>query len=199
MKNLLTILNSPQNFLASSSNLNKIKLQIKELQKLEAGWDFGEGEAISDEVGEASLEIAETGLTLGLKADVRPTSEGGITVSLFHIDDFLFIAVKPDGFFDVIYEKGIGVNYDILDNKENLNLTTIRKYILQWVLSEHYIYLNTIKTQNVLPAMHLKNTKTVEYRSLMKNVQERQAINHFVTTLKYFTVPLSEIQFATAN
>lgn len=199
MKSLLTIQNNPENLSASFSYTNKVKLQIKELQKLEAGWDFGEGEAIPDEVGAASLEIAEMGLTLGLKADVRPTAEGGIIVSLFYSDHFLFITVKRDGFFDVTYEKGIGVNYDIRENKENLNSTAIRKYIMQWVSLERYIFSNTIKTPNVLPVTHLKSTKTVEYPFLMNNVQKKQVTTPYVLTSKYFTIPPSEIQFATAN
>jgi hypothetical protein len=188
MNNSLTILNNPENFSASSSYINEVKLQIKQLQQLEAGWDFGEGEAISDEVGVTSLEIAEIGLTLGLKADVRPTSEGGIIVSLFYKDHFLFINVKPDGLFDVTYEKGIGVNYEILDNKENLNTTAVRKYLIQWVSSERYIFSNTIKTQNVLPVTHLKSTKTVVSQFLTNNVQKKQAITPSVPILKHFTI-----------
>ncbi len=199
MKNPLTIMNNPENFSASSSYINKVKLQIKEFQKLKAGWDFGEGETISDVIGTASLEIAEMGLMLGLKADARPTTEGSIIINLFYSDHFLFITVKSDGFFDVTYEKGVGVNYDILDNKENLSSTAIRKYIMQWVSSERYTFSNTIKTQNVLPVTHLKSTKTVEYRSLMNNVQEKQVITPYVPILRYFTIPPLEIQFAAAN
>lgn len=199
MKKQLTILNNPENLSASSSYLNKIKLQIEDLQKLGAGWDFGEGEAISDEVGAASIEIAEMGLTLGLKAGVRPLTEGGIVVTLFYSDHFLFTTVKPDGNFDVSYEKGIGVNYDVLDNKENLTLTAVRKYIIQWVSSERYTFLNTIKTRNVLQVTHLKNIRMVESRFLTNNVQNKQVITPYVLTSKFFTIPPLEIQFATAN
>jgi hypothetical protein len=187
--------------LAAQSPLHtkRIELKIKELQTLEPGWDFGEGEAVSQEVGESSLSIAEFGLLLGLNANVRPTTEGGIIVSLFKNDQFLFITVNPDELFDVVYEKGIGINYDILDSKENLDSKSIKDYISQWVLSEHYTSESMTKMQNVLPVMHLGNIRMGEFQYLMNNVQGRQVITYYADTLNVFTKSQSETPFAFAG
>jgi len=98
--------------------------KIRTFQLLCDGWHYGEGVPTTDFSAEVGISILEETEAEGLKAEVFPELNGGLLISLNRpqTDDFLDILVsqKKDS-FDVTREKGIGTEYVILWELENIN------------------------------------------------------------------------------
>ena len=88
--------------------------QIQNFSKLDAGWDYGDGEVIHREVINKTVILYCKTIQYGLKASVHPTSEGGITLILSAKDLYLDITVQSDLTYLVTKERGFGFKYSTI-------------------------------------------------------------------------------------
>ncbi len=162
-------------YISASPQISAIKQRINELQNLPQGWDFGQGDVISNTVARRCLRICEYGVFLGLKANVRPSTDGSLILCLFYDDNFLYITIREDGLFDTTYEKGIGSDYDILDNQDDISLTTLNQYISTWFSLGPYIGKSIMQKASAFQATPLINTKGAS-QSSMRSAPKQLAI-----------------------
>ncbi len=130
-----------------TSNLDgKVIDKIKSFSSLQLRWDFGQGEPPSNESIQQAIGIYQFGLLLGFNGDARPETDGGVILNLFIDDNFVYLTIKKDGGIDLRYEKGIGVNYEIIQDRENVSFEriskTLQKIKKQCFLSELYTSKN---------------------------------------------------------
>lgn len=125
----------------------KVVDKIKGFSHLPNGWDFGHGESPSADVITQAIAIYQSGLLLGFKGDARPETKGGVILNLFTGDDFVYITINSNGQFDIRHEKGIGADYEILDDRQNVSLNRIYKTLQnltnKCILSEPYMSIST--------------------------------------------------------
>lgn len=113
----------------ASSIDDPIIKELDELALLPKGWDFGTGEAVSKVVINKSKQICSIARLLQHTIEVLPNSNGGIVLNLFkssESDVFLEVTVNPDLTIDYVLEKGKGINYDILDEGQDVKLLKIQ-------------------------------------------------------------------------
>ena len=182
-----------------SERMGFIWSKIQDFQKLEHGWDYGEGEVISKDVAKRAIAIAEYGLISGLNANVRPSSEGELIITLFRKDRFLFIDVKPEGTYNTTYEKGIGVDYEIIEHKENLELSSLFKYITKWALSELFTFKNMTLMHIDSEVMPLRNIEMEKFPSSMNNVLRLPVMVLYADTFSNTTKQQSATRFSFAE
>jgi hypothetical protein len=103
-----------------NTNLSYICNKISEFRYLEAKWNFGIGEAVSNRTIKIAIKLLST-INLAsheefnnLKINALPSTEGGVIISLGKGDEFIELVVNPNFTYDLIYEKGIGVQFEIL-------------------------------------------------------------------------------------
>ncbi len=129
-----------------------VKMEIDSLSKLPYGWDFGSGETIGLLVVDKALEVYEQTNLMGFKIQSFPRSDGGITLSYALKDNFLDVIINPNLTLDLVQEKGIGANYEIVSEEDNVSITDLKK-VLHLILSsecpsfELYQSGNTTKTK----------------------------------------------------
>lgn len=154
--------------------------KIRSFQDLQIGWDFGQGVPPPEFIIRKSIKFYQEGLNQGFKCDANPAPNGGIIISLFIDDNFIFITLNPDNTYDFIYEKGIGEGYEILIDEENVTLhyinNTIKNLKQQWLLLEPLISSNTITIAKDSQAIVLRNLGT-EYQYFRKIVPEMQVMD----------------------
>lgn len=93
---------------------DNIIAQIKHLKDLKEGWDYGDGDVISEKVIISAIEMYRQTLPYSLKCTVHPTSDGGITLVLSAKETFLDITIQEDLTILLTKEQGIGCNYTTL-------------------------------------------------------------------------------------
>lgn len=97
-----------------------IDAAIRELRSLSRGWDHGSGIAIKEPVLDALARLLIAGQHLA--PQVFPADDGGAAISFSLGDeDFLEVEVNADGTFCASLERGIGPEYDVIWEKENLD------------------------------------------------------------------------------
>lgn len=136
--------------------MNKVIQKIKSFGDLQMGWDFGEGYPANQEVINKSISILIFGSLCGFNYDARPATNGGIILNFFIADNFIYVQINPNNTYDLRYEKGIGENYEILADNENMPLQEILKTLTNikelWFLSGLYTSTNMMKTVEDFPA-----------------------------------------------
>lgn len=106
--------------------------KIYSYNELPNGWDYGIGIAPSEETISRAIELYQIGSPYGFKGDATPLNNGGITISFSLEDNFIDIIIDPSlDSFSWRYEKGIGQEYDILEDKENSSLEDIIEALKQ--------------------------------------------------------------------
>ncbi len=136
---------------------NAITRKIKSFKCLKFGWHFGEGVPASDEVVDATINLfTQLGLRLnfevGLVVNALPEINGGVILSYGLGEDFVELLVHSDLSVDLVQERGLGVNYDVIEEEENLDINNIA-LILSYLKkicnsSEPYISNSMILTKS---------------------------------------------------
>jgi len=168
-----TILNNKLFYSMSYPTEEDVEIErMKSFSDLGSGWDFGDGEAPSQYVIERAIQTYLCGLNLGYNASVRPETSGGIVIGFFIKDNFVDVTVKENSLFDIRYEKGIGANYNILDDQENITMEEV-SLILKSVqqkcfLLEPFTSVNMIPTEDDFPVIAFKSMGMV-FPSFPKN------------------------------
>src|SRR4051812_38887765 len=85
--------------------------KVRSFEKFDKGWDFGEGQAIDKEVINKAIAFLVFGNLLGFSYNARPATNGGIILTFYIQDDFIYVQINPDNTYDWRYEKGIGEEY----------------------------------------------------------------------------------------
>ena len=111
---------------------DEIISKIYSFSELPNGWDYGIGIAASDETISRAIELYQIGSPYGFKGDAAPLNNGGITISFSLEDNFIDVIIDPSlDSFSWRYEKGIGQEYDILEDKENSSIDDIIEVLKQ--------------------------------------------------------------------
>lgn len=157
--------------------------KIKSFANLENGWDFGQGVVPCDEVIGSAIQLYNLGVIQGFEMSARPETNGGIIIGFSVEDDFIYVTVNDNSTFDLVYEKGIGANYDIIVDEEDVSLEYITKTLQniksQWFLLEHSISKNMIIEAGDFQATPSRIWEE-EYPFLKKDVQEKSATAQYV-------------------
>jgi len=165
---------------------NKIIDKILSFGNLPKGWDFGYGVPASNDTIATAICLARYGTLQGFNINARPETSGGIILSFFIDDDFIDLTIYPNNRYDIRHEKGIGEDYDILFDAENISLDCL------------FNKLNTIKQQPWFSLEHciLKNTTNIDKGSLsiVSKVMERESPYFRKNVLRQIT---EEPQFVT--
>jgi hypothetical protein len=156
--------------------------QILSLKKLKNGWDFGEGEEISQDVIDRTVDIYNK-FASRFKITVHPTNEGGITLSLMYLDNFFDITIRKQNLYDFVLEIGIGSNYSEPVNLKSISLNEIYEKVnyyqllkistLKWNLLEHSTLQNSTQINPDFKVIALKPTKK-GFQYSLKNVQSKK-------------------------
>lgn len=93
-----------------------MKQIVKELFILPEGWDYGEGEKISNEVLEIVDDLNYQAELMYMSIEALPKTDGGVTVNLGRpkTDLFFVVTISPDCSLRYCIEKGIGFEYETL-------------------------------------------------------------------------------------
>lgn len=146
--------------------------KIYSLSTLKEGWAYGEGVPASKEAIKNAIQLFKIGVALGFEVDARPEINGDVILNLFLKDNFVYITCKEGELFDLRYEKGIGQDYDIIDEKEDISLGAIINHLNhlreKWFLLELYHLPNTTPTARDSQVIVLTHSK-VEYQYFPKN------------------------------
>lgn len=97
-------------------NRNKTQIQaseeIKSYAALRAGWDFGQGVVFSSDVINRSLSALLIICTNQINTRAFPNTDGTITISFFHGDNFCDLKIGKGDLFELTHERGIGQNFE---------------------------------------------------------------------------------------
>lgn len=127
---------------------DKAVAEIESLKTLQAGWNFGRGQALADEIIQTAKVIFRYARFLGLHSEVCPTDDGAILLSFQNGEDFLDITIFAESIFEASVENGIGDDYI----SHEIGLITFEKLkgLLLWfanpltkILSEYSTFVTT--------------------------------------------------------
>lgn len=104
---------------------------IKGYSFFKPGWDFGEGKSFSHEVIEKAIGLVERGEAYGFLTEAFPEAVGAITVSFVNGSYCLDISVNFDLTFDVQYEFGVGDEYRVLTQVDNIQESELEAWFLK--------------------------------------------------------------------
>lgn len=168
-KTYFDILYRDSDFGYTDNSSVKVIDKIKRFNQLPYRWDFGVGEAPSKEIIKDAIGIYQYGLLLGFNGDARPETDGGVILNLYTGDDFIYLTIKKDGGIDLRHEKGIGVEYEIKEDIENVSFESISKTLTnlkaQCFSSELYTTQNTTSSLEDSQAI-VSNLTEAEYQYL---------------------------------
>ena len=111
---------------------------------LEKGWNYGQGDVIDDSIIKQALQVYKFGKDQGFDAEVFPIINGGIEISFIKGNNALDITINPDTIMDLTWEQGIGQDYEVLDEKENVDFEDLNYFFNkireECLSSESFIY-----------------------------------------------------------
>lgn len=181
--------------------VDKTIQKMYSFENLELGWDFGIGEPPNKGIIKSAIDIYNIGLANGFNGDAFPETMGGIILNLFIGDNFIYVTINKNFSLDIRYEKGIGEDYDILYEKENVSqshiISVLNKINPAWLLSEPYTSENMTPIVGDLPVIY-STPIMEEYQPSMKIAPQRQA-EQFVPIPKSFTTQQLETPFSFAE
>lgn len=102
---------------------------IQDLHVLPAGWDYGKGEKISNEVLEIVDDLNYQAELMYLDIEALPNTDGGVTVNLSRptTDLFFVVTISPDCSLCYCIEKGKGFEYEVLqEDTQVANMPRLR-------------------------------------------------------------------------
>ena len=166
---------------------------IKEYGTLKKGWDFGEGDEISQETISRALSIYGIAKMYGLEIEPHPAIDGSIYLvcSLVDKDYFLDIKISKETLAYSV-EKGIGAEYEIIEKKKNIRLDEILAKILEIRIKcntlEYFHFPNTATGKKGTATMHFLTTWTESQSS--NEIARNQLQDVYATTSQDSTNPL---------
>lgn len=157
--------------------------KIESFANLGEGWNYGKGKAPSNDMIAFALQVHNWGKSIGFGTDANPDPSGSIILTFFINDDFIFVTIKENDLFDLVHEKGIGVEYEIFKHKEDVDLDYISKYLnttkTKWFLSGLYTSKDIVRQVADFPVSSLKTTVEVSQYS-KKLVPEQPVTAQYV-------------------
>lgn len=174
--------------------------KIDSFKSYTIGWNFGAGKpALSTTIIEA-IRVYRVGKRLGFSADAFLSKQGDITVSFSHEDNFIDVKIYEDLSYSVRYEKGIGVEYNVLRETEKISFVGLNLFLTnvaqQWNLLEQFTSKTTTQKNRGLTATSLI-TWEAAFQSLNETAQYNPA-EGYANTYHGFIQPLSEPQYSIA-
>lgn len=163
----------------TGSNISKAKIsEIESLADLPEGWDFGMGRTIIRPVIEKAKQAYSIANLLQLNAEILPQTAGGIILNFYKSSSseyFLEVTVNADLSIDYVMEKGKGINYEVIDEEENVTLSNLQAKLSTlssspWNSPEHSISRN-IHQSNRGSVVIVSPIITVEYPSFERTVR----------------------------
>lgn len=157
--------------ISGSEGVSDFEDKLKSLNK-PAGWDYGQGEEITNEVINHACVVFNYIEKPNIKYSVVPNTQGGIKItSKIGSDNFLDIRINPDLTLDLIHEVGIGVDYEILCEEDGVSIAFIENYLNYLLsklcfLSEPYIATSSIPTKEDLTATSLRTIEAASQSSV---------------------------------
>jgi hypothetical protein len=105
--------------------------KIEEFKNHPKGWDFGDGDPSPQHVVDSAIALHEFGVSLGLKTDAYPLTDGGIEIEFYYpnSDEAVGILTELDLTYRLRHEKGIGWEYDVLKEDEGISLDDAKDYV----------------------------------------------------------------------
>lgn len=131
--------------------------QIRSFAMLPNGWDYGEGVPLTKPAMKLAIEINSLGVLNGFISEAIPHTEGGITLIFSMGDYFLDVSVDQDLMLSTRIEKGRGLNFKVIEEKENVDKIDIVNELIkvsQWYLLEQLTLLSTVQRRADLKKMH---------------------------------------------
>ena len=106
--------------LIRAARRNKAVKAIYELAGLEQGWDFGEGDPITQEAIDKAISMIDPDFDI----EAFPSTDGAISLTYFHKDFTTFntsldVICLPNNKFEIEFQEGIGLNYASWEPKGN--------------------------------------------------------------------------------
>jgi hypothetical protein len=173
--------------------------KIQSFRNLKLGWRYGEGGPVNEKVTKAAIELyckllVNLNFSQSFKVNAMPNADGGITLSYGHNDNFIELVINPNLKIDLTLEKGIGADYDIMDEVYGIDINDT-EIILTYLykicnLLEPFILMTSMRTEEDSQATRSKITMG-GFQSLKKNAQEKKA-TRFAPTFQIFTQTLME-------
>lgn len=113
---------------------DKTEIKIRNFSLLLMGWNYGEGDLIGFAVISKAIELYRFGKANGFNGDAFPMINGGINLSLYINEYALDITINTELKISIEVQKGLGQNYEVIDERENADYSDI------------YLLLNEIRT-----------------------------------------------------
>jgi hypothetical protein len=177
-----------QTFSKASATDNPVTQTIRSFGLLEDGWDFGVGAPATKEVIEKALFLHKLGSGRGLRSNAFPGTDGEINIAFYFGADTIEVRVNTDLSLNLTHERGIGPDFDIIDDRENIELRDIELCLVHlkgegkgWKSSEYCIQKNMIRIEAVSPVTPLETTTTTASRSLTPVVYRSQGMTYATT------------------
>lgn len=116
---------------SSSSALMYVSLIkcLADLTKLEAGWDYGDGEVISEQSISAAEKLVGSTCDLGYVITIHPTNAGGLVFVFANNNDFYDIGIDKFGSQSLIHERGKGFDFDVLMRVEKISFSEALNFL----------------------------------------------------------------------
>ncbi|MFD2718141.1 hypothetical protein ACFST9_05410 [Hymenobacter monticola] len=156
--------------------------KLKAVTSLKKGWKYGEGESISDNAINYARRIFNSVYRsfYGIPFDLFPIADGGISLVFRNKDLFFEFIVEPNGNVELVIERGVGSNYDIIEEADGINVDnavdSIRNFIGQYQSESQcssYEYFTpknmTLHVRDLLAVVSGTHPTVVEYPSYVKN------------------------------
>jgi len=183
-------LNFTENTFSSTYIFNIVDdtaLFIKKFSRLKPGWDFGSGEPISEYVIKRALKVFAILNSPLLDHEVTPYSDDTILISFSNNENFIDVLISKSK-LSFKHEKGLGNNFDVIEEHDNLSLEKIKVKVEQ-ILTKCISFGPFILTSIVEENKGLKTVSPIftgEFQSLKNNAQS-QNLEMFAITSGTFT------------
>lgn len=142
---------------------SEIVQKIKSFGQLAEGWHFGEGLPASEAVISATINLfiyLQQNLMneANLVVNALPEVNGGVILSFGSGEDFIELLINSDLTVDLIQEKGIGTDYEIINEEEGIDIknTALILSYLKKICNSSELYMSnsmmSIKSDLLLTA-----------------------------------------------
>lgn len=175
-------------FFTTSSEDIEVDIVLNKLRSfgsLAKGWNFGRGETFTEELIKKAKDIITyvyASVNVIFNCDVFANDDGSILLSFSKRDDFIDIKIDRDLELHLTHEKGIGANYEIINECSNTTL--------EYIIEELYKVCNSLELLTSITIIKESKDSTVisltpteeASQSLMEIVQEKRAVTYASTS-----------------
>lgn len=152
--------------------------KINSFKELPAGWHYGTGGGVTDDVASIALDLHSALLLSGLtKTDAFPGAGGEVLLTGYYRDHYIALTIEPDGRVDCAHE----LNGEELQASENLSKQEAQAWVMEaargiWNLSGWFIPATSTILSNASMTSHSKNLLTEEECLFSTAIVERQLV-----------------------